>query len=850
MSKHILIDSQFGLVRTAIAQGAHLVDYYEEPPEQGRCKGNIYRGVVKRVDPHIQAAFIRYGQGRDGFLPLRDAESVSAVGGSLRVGEPILVQVVKDEVAEKGAALTAKLSFSGRYLVYIPGKDGDDGISSRINDEERAALKKLMSQLQIPEAASVILRTAAIEKGLTELQADVDRMSEAHRRIQEEFLKEKEPALMFREADPASRYLREYYTPDVEKIWVNESEIFEECRQFFRTYEPESEAKVFLSKDGPQMFQRHGLETEIEKLTARKVHLPSGANIVIDQAEALVAIDVNSAKSHGRGEDRAGRQGRPRDAAAILDDALFAVNKEAAIEIARQLRLRDLGGIIIVDFIDMENDKHRRQIEELMRRALAADKAKVRVFDISPLGIMQISRQRLRKAGAHFSRVNCEACFGRGWHPSAANGAYAALRRIEERLMRQAGPLILSAPYPVANHLVNDFREHILELERRFHGSIRILALPSASGEIVLQGVNGREPDRDLGPKKSEGSREPERQRGKEGRRDNTQARNPVARDQVRRGGPPQRREGAQFGERQTQNENPGAIQPQPTPSASPAEAATSGQHAASETTQQNGPRQEQREGRGRNRRRRGRRGGEREDRNFRPSMPNQAPISGELNSRSEREAEIPRTPEFTPGEVAAQVFKNEGRAVSNFSSEARDSVVNAQSGSATGFPAAGQSDKSVAQSNKNPERSISDVMPTIRPETSDGSLPSSERKRVRADVPSETKTKSPAAPIGPGRRAKSNPSQVEHEIAPRNGRIGKPQAGRSKPIPSPSGPSASAGVKVSRGNASKAKIGVKVKIPVAPGAKPVKAVKSKKEKLPAGKARVRSIAANRGAKD
>jgi ribonuclease E len=530
MAKHILIDSYFGLVRTAISQGGKLLDYYEESPEQGRSKGNIYKGIVKKVDSHIQAAFVRYGGGRDGFLPLRDVSSRSGESGdaegaedeeggresgqrsSLKPGASVLVQVVKDEVGGKGAALTTKLSLSGRYLVYLPVRGGEGGITSRVSDEDRAALKKSMSELQIPPGGCVILRTAALNKTTAELQADLDRLDEAYREIREQGATRKEPGLVYREAPPALRYLREYYMPDVERIHVNEEDVLEQCRQFFNLYEPKAAAKVVLSPDGPLMFQKLGLEAEVERLSARKVPLPSGANFVIDQTEALVAIDVNSAKSgggaagssgsrgdshgSGRGDDKDGEEERGdgrrrRD----LEETVFAINMEAAGEIARQLRLRDLGGIIVVDFIDMEEERHRRKVEEAMRRALAPDKAKIKVFDITPLGIMQISRQRLRKAGPHFSRTSCESCQGRGWHASPAAAAFSVLRRMEEKLQSRKGysSLAVTAPYPVANHLLNEFRRHVLALEERHGAVIRILADPAPAGEpaFSIQSIEG-----------------------------------------------------------------------------------------------------------------------------------------------------------------------------------------------------------------------------------------------------------------------------------------------------------------------------------------------------------------------
>lgn len=546
MAKQILIDSYFGMVRTAIAEGQELVDYYEESPEQGRNKGNIYRGVVKRVDAPIQAAFVKFAGGRDGFLPLRDA----AAGSPPKPGETVLVQVVKDEVGDKGAALTSKLSLSGRYLVYIPERDGEGGISSKITDEERAALKKAMAELQVPEGASLILRTAALDKGVAELQADLDRLIEAHREIVDKFSQGKEPGLLFREAPPALRYLREYYTEDVERIWVNQEDVLDQCRQFFYLYEPKSASKVVFSQDGPLLFQRLGLEADAEKLSSRKVALPSGANIVIDQAEALVAIDVNSAKAGGRPEEAKAKakgrgKGRGQRAGGDLEETVFAVNGEAAVEIARQLRLRDLGGIIIVDFIDMEQEKHRRQIEDIMRKALAQDKAKIKVYEISPLGIMQISRQRLRKAGHQFSRLGCEACQGRGWHPSPSAGAMAALRKLEERLHgKKAGQsLSVSVPYPVANKLMNEFREHVVGMEKRYGCSIKLNALPAASGEptVAVLGGGDAAPGRDARPAEGQGparrENRPQERQGDARQAGRPEGRQAAAGDPGRRGG-------------------------------------------------------------------------------------------------------------------------------------------------------------------------------------------------------------------------------------------------------------------------------------------------------------------------
>ena len=294
------------------------------------------------------------------------------------------------------------------------------------------------------------------------------------------------------------RYLREYYTEEVDRIWVNQDEVQDQCRQFFYLYEPKSASKVVLSQDGPLLFQRLGLETEVEKLSSAQGDAPlrSQHRDRSGRGAGGHRRELGQGRRPSRGAERKTEGEGPRQPRrGDLEETVFAVNRDAAVEIARQLRLRDLGGIIIVDFIDMEQEKHRRQIEEVMRKALSRDKAKVKIFEISPLGIMQISRQRLRKAGPQFSRPACESCQGRGWHASPSSGALSALRKLEERLHgKKAGQsLAVSAPYPVANKLMNEFREHVIAMEKRYGGTVRLHALPTASGEPVVIVLGGGE---------------------------------------------------------------------------------------------------------------------------------------------------------------------------------------------------------------------------------------------------------------------------------------------------------------------------------------------------------------------
>ncbi len=506
----IAIDASFGPVRLALVEAGRLVDYYEDWPESGRLKGNLYRGVIRKVDARLDAAFVRFGAEKDGFLPAKDLDGLSETPP--KAGDAILVQVVKDPVAAKGAVLTTRLSYSGRGLVFMPLKEGAGGVSTRLEGEEREQLRGVLKKLRIPEGGSVILRTAALGKSQAELQADLDRLALAHREASDFCARRKEPGLVAREAPPAIRYLREYLRPGIETIWVSDEAVG-------------LVSALRLSPDGPQLFEKLGLESQIEALSQRKVGLPCGANIVIDAAEALVAVDVNSgglrakkasAKTSATSEppapdpetalsaegglepalevetsvEGAAQTGRGKERAVSEEHEATAllVNLEAAEEVARQLRLRDLGGIIVVDFIDMESGKNRERVEQALRRALARDKAKIRVYPISPLGTLELSRQRLRKSSESQAGSACEACGGSGRLESVEGRALTLLRAVDARSRQKKSPagLLLRAPWPVANEVWGKYRSVFFELERRFRAGLQLQALPDRQAPFQI----------------------------------------------------------------------------------------------------------------------------------------------------------------------------------------------------------------------------------------------------------------------------------------------------------------------------------------------------------------------------
>ncbi len=465
--------------RVAIVEDGYLTELDIEITAREQTRGNIYKAAVIRVESGLQAAFVDYGGERLGFLqiseihpslyppsPEDDRRGRPRINDILRPGQEILVQVTKEERGTKGAALTTYLSLAGRYMVLMP-ESPTKGVSRKIEEEsERKKLKKAMAELDLPENMGYIVRTAGIGKAPEELRRDFENLVEIHRGIQERARQAKAPCLIFRESNLIIRCIRDYFTEDTEDVLIDDPVMYEAARDFFRMLMPDKVKLVKLHQERRPIFSRYQIEEQIETINHNKVNLPSGGSIVLDTTEALVAVDVNSGKMSSE-------QG--------IEATAYKTNLEAAEEIARQLRLRDLAGLIVIDFIDMRDRKHIRAIEKKMRDALKKDKSRVTVGRISQFGLLEMSRQRLKPNLAAASYRVCPQCQGHGQIKSVETQGLAFLRRIQAasaakgQLQRIEGRL----PLEVADYLLNIKREEISEMERRY------------DMEIILHGQAG-----------------------------------------------------------------------------------------------------------------------------------------------------------------------------------------------------------------------------------------------------------------------------------------------------------------------------------------------------------------------
>ncbi len=459
--------------RVAIVEDGFLTELDIEITGKEQTKGNIYKAAVVRVETGLQAAFVDYGGERLGFLQISelhpslypasedDRRHRPRINDILRSGQEILVQVLKEERGTKGAALTTFLSLAGRYMVLMP-ESPTKGVSRKIEEEsERKKLKKAMAELDLPENMGYIVRTAGIGKAPDELRRDFDNLVNVYRNIQERSRQVKAPSLIFRESNLIIRCIRDYFTEDTEEVLVDDPAVFEEARDFFRMLMPDKVRLVKLHQERRPIFSRYQIEEQIETINQNKVALPSGGSIVLDATEALVAIDVNSGKM-------ASEQG--------IEGTAYKTNLEAAVESARQLRLRDLAGLIVIDFIDMRDRKHIRAVEKALRDALKSDKARVTVGRISQFGLLEMSRQRLKPSLAAASYLTCPHCQGHGRIKSIEAQGLAFLRRIHSAVAKgQIRRIEGRLPLEAAGYLLNTKREELLELERRYDLEIVLL---------------------------------------------------------------------------------------------------------------------------------------------------------------------------------------------------------------------------------------------------------------------------------------------------------------------------------------------------------------------------------------
>ena len=472
MKRMLINATQAEELRVAIVDGQNLYDIDIEQPSKEQKKSNIYKGRITRLEPSLEAAFVEYGGDRHGFLPLKEISrdyfqagvdhNKASIKELLREGQEIVVQVDKEERGNKGAALTTFISLAGRYMVLMPNSPSAGGVSRRIEGEDRAALKEALDKLNIPDDMGVIIRTAGVGRDAEELQWDLDYLLQVWRSIAEAALTKPAPFLIYQESRLIVRALRDYLRSDVGEILVDTEELYETARDFMQQVMPQTLRKLKHYKDDIPLFNRFQIESQIEAIYERNVRLPSGGSIVVDQTEALTAVDVNSARST-KGSD--------------IEDTAFQTNLEAAEEVARQLRLRDLGGLVVIDFIDMSSNKHQREVENRLQNALKYDRARVQLGRISRFGLMEMSRQRLRPSLGESSQIVCPRCDGQGRMRSIESLSLSIIRVAEEHAMKEnTGQVLVQAPVEIANYLLNEKRGALREIEQRHDAPIVIVA--------------------------------------------------------------------------------------------------------------------------------------------------------------------------------------------------------------------------------------------------------------------------------------------------------------------------------------------------------------------------------------
>ena len=463
--------------RLAIVDGQKLLDYEIEIEGREQRKGNIYKAVVTRVEPSLEACFVDYGEDRHGFLPFKEIsrmyfkEGVSVsqarIQDAIREGQEMLVQVEKEERGNKGAALTTFVSLAGRYVVLMPNNPRGGGVSRRIEGEDRADLKEALDQLEYPSGMSIIARTAGIGRTAPELQWDLNYLLKLWTAIDGASKGAKGAFLIYQESSLVIRAIRDYFNHDIGDILIDTDDVYDQAQQFMAHVMPEHAARVKRYRDDAPLFSRFQIEHQIESAYARTVQLPSGGAIVIDHTEALVSVDVNSARSI-RGGD--------------IEETATRTNLEAAEEVARQMRLRDLGGLIVIDFIDMEESRNRREVENRLRDALRQDRARVQFGTISKFGLMEMSRQRLRPALSEGASIPCPRCGGSGHIRDTESSALQILRIIqEESLKDNTASVLCQVPVEVASFLLNEKRTEIAKIELKQR--INVLMVPNKTLE-------------------------------------------------------------------------------------------------------------------------------------------------------------------------------------------------------------------------------------------------------------------------------------------------------------------------------------------------------------------------------
>jgi ribonuclease E len=482
MTTKILIEQTADEVRAALVESERLVQLQIDPTQRAQVVNNIYRGVVRRVDRSLEAAFVDIGAGKDAFLSGRDMPyPVMHAGGKrkslqqvLKTGQSIVVQATREAAGSKGVAVTAALSLAGRFLVLIPETERG-GISRKLGDKERERLRKILDKVELPDGMGLIVRTAGANRTKVELERDFNYLSRLWNQVKELADKGKGPQLLYREGSLPIRFVRDFFRQEVTEIRVNDRRTHEEILSFVRVFSPRQAKMVILDEAPEGLFRKHGVEAQVSQLLERRVPLKSGGFLVFDSTEALVAVDVNSGKVHGK------------DA----EDTVFRANMEAAWELARQIILRDLGGLIVIDFIDMEQHEHVKALEAEVRKAFAHDRARLNFGRISEFGLMEMTRQRLRPEIWRVAAEPCPRCGGTGFVKAPARSAMDLLLKARDALMKEGvGRVVVEAGADEGLYLLNSRRRLLVELEQAAGKALDVRVLPELApgkGRIVEQ---------------------------------------------------------------------------------------------------------------------------------------------------------------------------------------------------------------------------------------------------------------------------------------------------------------------------------------------------------------------------
>jgi len=473
MKRMLINATQPEEIRIALVDGQKLYDLDVETPHHQKKKANIYKATITRIEPSLEAAFVDYGSERHGFLPFKEvAEELypknsdnkrPTIKEVLQEGQEIIVQVQKEERGNKGAALTTQITLAGPYVVMMPNNPKAGGISRQIEGNDRSDTREALSNIEIPEGAGLIIRTAGVGKSTEELQWSISYLGQLWEAIKKASKEKQAPFLIHQESDIVILAIRDYLRQDIGEIIIDDMETFHKARDFIQHVMPEQVFKVKPYQDSVSLFTRYQVESQIETAYMREVKLPSGGEIVIDITEALTSIDINSSRSKKGGD---------------IEETAYHTNLEAADEIARQLRLRDLGGLVVIDFIDMHSNRHQRDVENRMRDAVKTDRARVQIGKISRFGLLEMSRQRLRASIEESTQMVCPRCKGVGVIRGVESLALSMLRLIEEESMKESTRRVtVQLPVDVASFLLNEKRHQIIHIEE--HHKLHVMIVPN-----------------------------------------------------------------------------------------------------------------------------------------------------------------------------------------------------------------------------------------------------------------------------------------------------------------------------------------------------------------------------------